>query len=80
MKNSNNIKLEKEKKDAMLSAIKNYFLKERGEEIGDLAAVLILDFIIEDLAPEFYNQGVYDSFRYMENQVEDLLSLQKQKR
>ena len=61
----------------MVSEIKNYFSKEREEEIGDLAAGLILDFILEKIAPEFYNQGVYDSHKYMEDAVEDLLSIQK---
>ena len=77
MKN-NNIVLTKEKRNEMISAIKNYFLKEREEEIGDLAAGLILGFIIEELAPEFYNQGIYDSYKFMENSLEDLLAIQKQ--
>jgi uncharacterized protein (DUF2164 family) len=76
MKN-NNIKLTKEKRDDMVSAIKNYFLKEREEEIGNLAAGLLLEFILDELAPEFYNQGVYDSYKHMEDKIEDLLSIQK---
>jgi uncharacterized protein (DUF2164 family) len=77
MRNSNDFKINKERKDEMVSAIKNYFSVEREEELGDLAATLILEFIIEKLAPEFYNQGVYDSYNYMENTIEDLLSIQK---
>jgi uncharacterized protein (DUF2164 family) len=77
MRKSNEIKISKEKRDAMISAIKNYFEKEREEEIGDLASGLILDFIIEEIAPEFYNQGVYDSYKYMESMREDLLSILK---
>jgi len=42
MRASNSIKLTKEKRDDMVQAIKNYFLKEREEKIGDLAAGLIL--------------------------------------
>jgi len=71
------IKLNKEKREEMISAIKSYFSSEREEEIGDLASSLILKFIIEELAPEFYNQGVYDSYKYMNNRIEDLLSIQK---
>jgi uncharacterized protein (DUF2164 family) len=77
MRNDNKIKVTKEQRDQMVSAIKNYFLKERGEETGDLAAGLMLDFITEELAPEFYNQGVFDSYKYMEDMVGDLLSIQK---
>lgn len=61
----------------MILLIKNYFKKERDEELGDLAAMLILDFFIEKLAPEFYNQGVYDSYKYFSEKLEDLLEIQK---
>lgn len=71
------IKLTKEKRDYMISAIKEYFLKERDEELGDLASRLILDFFVEKLAGEFYNQGVFDSYQYMNDKVEDLLGIQK---
>ena len=77
MKSENSIKVTKERRDDIVSEIKNYFSKERKEEIGDLAAGLILDFILEKIAPEFYNQGIYDSHKYMEDAVEDLLSIQK---
>ena len=77
MKNENPVKITKERRDEMVSEIKNYFLKERDEEIGDLAAGLMLDFIQEEIAPEFYNQGVYDAHKYMEEAVADLLSIQK---
>lgn len=73
----NKIKLTKEKREDMISSIKTYFFEERGEEIGDLAAGLILNFIIEELAQEFYNQGVYDSYKYMNDRIDDLLSIQK---
>jgi uncharacterized protein (DUF2164 family) len=76
MSSKDRIKLTKEKRDDMISAIKYYFQKERDEEIGDLASNMVLDFIIKELAPEFYNQGVYDSHKYMSDRVEDLLSVQ----
>jgi len=57
----NKIKLTKEKRHDMISAIKTYFQKEREEDLGDLPASLLLDFITDNLAIEFYNQGVYDS-------------------
>lgn len=71
------IELSKEKQQYMISLIKDYFKKEREEDLGDLAAMLILDFIMEKLAPEFYNQGVYDSYKYLTEKIEDLLALQK---
>ena len=70
------IKLTKEQRADMVSSIKKYFKQERGEEVGDLGAGLILDFVIERLAPEFYNQGVNDSSRYMNDRIEDMISIQ----
>ncbi|MBU7006601.1 DUF2164 domain-containing protein [Phosphitispora fastidiosa] len=74
---SNKIKLTKEKREDMIASIKTYFSKERDEELGDLASGFVLDFIIEKLAPEFYNQGVQDSYAYMNEKIEDLLEIQK---
>jgi uncharacterized protein (DUF2164 family) len=71
----NKIKLSREKRQDMILAIKTYFQKEREEEFGDLAACLLLDFITEKLAAEFYNQGVYDSYKFMSNKTEDLLEI-----
>jgi uncharacterized protein (DUF2164 family) len=77
MKKENAIKITKEQQDEMIAAIKHYFLKNREEEMGDLQAGLVLDFILEELAPEFYNQGVSDSYTYMKDTIEDLLSIRK---
>ena len=77
MKKEHTINVTKEQRDEMIAAIKHYFLIEREEEIGDLRAGLMLDFILEELAPEFYNQGVSDSYTYMKDSIEDVLSIRK---
>jgi uncharacterized protein (DUF2164 family) len=74
---STKFELSKEKRDYVISEIKSYFAKERDLDLGDLAATLILDFFVEKLAQEFYNQGVEDSYKYMSNSIEDLLGIQK---
>lgn len=71
------IKISKEKKEEFIKVIKAYFEKERDEEIGDLAASIFLDFITKEIGPEFYNQGVLDSYKYINERTEDLLSIQK---
>jgi len=71
------IKLSKEKKAKMISSIKKYFKEERDEDLGDLASSMILDFFIKDIAAEFYNQGVCDSYKYMSDRVEELFEIQK---
>ncbi len=77
MNNNNKLKISKEKREHMNLKIKSYFQKERDEELGDLASDLILDFIIKELAPEFYNHGVYDAYQYMNDRLEDVLGMQK---
>lgn len=71
------IQVPKEKKEEMLTAIKRYCSEEYGKEIGTLRATLMLDFVTEHLAPEFYNQGIRDACQYMNDMIEDVLSLQK---
>lgn len=71
------LKISKEKEMEMINSIQAFFLEERNEDIGDLAASIFLDFIIEKLGPEIYNQGIFDSYRYMSDRVEDLLSITK---
>jgi len=73
---NNRINLTNEKEKMMISSIKDYFSKEKGENLGDLGASMILDFFMEELAPEFYNQGVYDSYAYMSDKLEDLFGIQ----
>jgi uncharacterized protein (DUF2164 family) len=77
MKNNVSVKVTKERRAELVSEIKIFFSKERDEEIGDLAAGRILDFILEKIAPEMYNQGVDDSYQYIKDAAEDLLSIRK---
>ena len=70
------IRLSKAEKEQMVSLIKEYFSKERDEEIGDLAAMLFLDFFIEKMAPAFYNQGIQDSIGYLKDKLDDLYGLE----
>lgn len=74
------IKVSKEKREEMISSIKFYFANEREDDLGDLAAQMILDFFIEELAPEFYNQGITDSYNYLKDKIEDLFGIQIYKR
>ena len=75
-KGEDKIKLSKEKKEDMIYAIQEYFFDKREEELGELASKMMLKFIIEELAPEFYNQGVYASYKYMNDRSEELLSIE----
>ncbi|HET7577745.1 MAG TPA: DUF2164 domain-containing protein [Bacillales bacterium] len=74
-------KFPKEKKDRILVRIQQYFLEERDETIGDLAAENFLHFITEEIGPFYYNQGLQDAGQAFEERTEaieeDLLSLHR---
>ncbi len=70
------IQLSKEAKEIAIVKLKDYFTNERDEEIGDLAAGLMLDFCIENIGPELYNQGIKDSISFMNNRIEDMYALE----
>lgn len=73
--------MSKEIKEEMINRIQAFFIKERGEEIGNLAAEQVLDFITEEMATYFYNEGIEDSISAlqsrMENLEEDLYTLKR---
>jgi uncharacterized protein (DUF2164 family) len=73
------IKLPKENKDQIIDKIKDYFYNERSEEIGDLAAENLLDFVLKEIGPYLYNQGVKDAKVMVEQKMmsleEDIQSL-----
>lgn len=69
------IKLSSERKEIMKLKIMEYFRRERDEDLGELASQLILDFFLEELGAEIYNQGVEDSHNYLFDKLEDLYAL-----
>lgn len=77
MRQQNEFGLSKEQKEEMKQKLQDYFFKERGEELGDLPATLMIDFIISELGKTFYNKEIEDAQRYMIERVEELLDLQR---
>jgi len=74
------IELNKETRILLIENLKRYYWNERNEELGNLAADLLLDFIVNDIGPHIYNKAVEDSYAYMNERTEDLLGLQKRLR
>jgi uncharacterized protein (DUF2164 family) len=54
-------RLGREEREGAVRRIQDYFRDERGEEVGDLAAGILLDAIERGIAPTFYNRGVRDA-------------------
>ncbi len=71
------IELKKEVRVVLVEKLKRYYWNERNEEITNLGAELMLDFIVNEIGPYLYNQAIEDSYAYMNERIEDLLGLQK---
>ena len=57
---------------AIVYSLKKYAAAELDQEIGDLQAKLLLDYIVKEIAPLAYNQGVKHAEEYFRARVEDL--------
>lgn len=73
--------LKKEEKEYLITRIQAYFELERDEQIGELASVQFLDYMMEELGPFLYNKGIHDARQMVEQKVmnldEDLLALER---
>lgn len=74
------IELKKEVRAVLVESLKRYYWNERNEEITNLGAELMLDFIVNEIGPYIYNKAIEDSYDYMNERIEDLLGLQKRQR
>lgn len=70
------LKLTHDEQKLMIEAIKEYFINERGEELGELAAMLLIEFMVEKLGPALYNRGMRDAINYLTNRLEDMQELE----
>lgn len=69
------VRLTSEQKKEFIRKIKEFFLEERDEEIGELAANIYLDFILEHIAPIIYNAALDDAEQFMRLKLDDICLL-----
>jgi uncharacterized protein (DUF2164 family) len=55
-----------------IAALQQYVATNMDEEIGDLKAGLLLDFILSELGPSVYNQAIADARQFFEERTSDL--------
>ena len=66
------IELGREEREDALVRLRAYFGRERGEELGELGAILIYDFVAEEVGPYFYNKGIEDAQALVERFADSL--------
>lgn len=66
------IELTDEQRAAAISHIKTYFSDELGDDIGNLAAELLLRDFIDHIGPLIYNSGIRDARQWFGERMENL--------
>jgi uncharacterized protein (DUF2164 family) len=66
------IKLQKASEKDLLSAIQRFYSERMDDEIDDLKAMLLLDFVLREIGPSIYNQAIADAQSYFQEKVDDL--------
>ncbi|HYX54428.1 MAG TPA: DUF2164 domain-containing protein [Candidatus Limnocylindrales bacterium] len=66
------IELSRQQRADASASIKRYFRENMPEPIGDLAADLLLNYILEEIGPAIYNRAIADAQARMQQRVQDL--------
>lgn len=69
------VKLPEAARKEAASSLKRYFVEELDQEIGDLKATLVLDYVLAEIGPAIYNQAIADAHRFFEGRLGDLEGL-----
>ena len=66
------IKLSPETMKQMRDSLQRYAAEALDEEMGDLKAGLMLEFVLKEIGPSIYNQAIADAQAYFQARVTDL--------
>ena len=68
------IELTKQETEEIIPSLQKYFREELEQDLSEMRAKFLLDYIVKEIAPYAYNKGVKDSEAYFRSKVEDLTS------
>jgi uncharacterized protein (DUF2164 family) len=66
------IPLSKDDQTDLIASLQRYASQELDFDLGNIQAQHLLDYILKEIAPFAYNQGVEDAKGYLASKVEDL--------
>lgn len=64
--------LPKATRDRMIASLRRFADEEMEVEMGDLKASLLLDFVLQEIAPSVYNHAVADAQKHLLARVEEM--------
>lgn len=66
------IEISKQERGDAIASLQRYFRENFSDEIGDMPAGLLLNYILEEIGPAIYNKAIEDARARMEQRVMDL--------
>lgn len=66
------VELSEERRSELVLRLQGFFLEQFEEELSEFRADHLLDFALEALGPQVYNQAVQDARGFMQRKLEDL--------
>ena len=67
------IEFSKDERAAATGKLRDYFARELDQELGQLPAEMLLDFIGKEIGGAFYNRGVRDAQHLVQQKAEDIV-------
>lgn len=64
--------LDEDRRARLIESIRGFYLQDLDEEISPFRAEQLLDFFLETIAPQVYNQAVQDARLWMQRKLDDL--------
>ena len=66
------IELDEARRQGLVSGVQGFFLREFEEDLSAFRAEQLLDFFLEALGPQVYNQAVQDARVFVQRKLDDL--------
>lgn len=71
------LSLTNEKRAKLEKDIKEYFTSRTNKQLDDKDFGIFLDFFVEKVMPEIYDEGIVDAYIYVIEKIESLLEIRK---
>lgn len=69
------VELSKQEVQEIIPSIRRYFREEMEIELTEMRAKFLLEYVLSEIAPFAYNQGVKDAESHLRRSVEDLTAV-----
>jgi uncharacterized protein (DUF2164 family) len=75
MRGKRTLELPGDARKQAIASIRRHFQDELGQDIGDLKASLVLEFVLKEIGPSIYNLGLADAKAFFADRAEDVAAL-----